>query len=92
MKSSKLHYLTKLQATPKNQFMQNLTNHLLFRMAALLLHGFANFIVISVFMDYDVTGSWLRFFAFILACTMLGILFFMHVFSFIRFVKKSSDL
>ncbi len=92
MKTSKLHYQIKLQATLKNQFMQNLTNYLLFRIAALLLHGFANFIVVSVFMGYDVTGSWFRFFAFILACTMLGILFFMHVFSFIRFIKKSSGL
>ena len=38
MKTSKLHYQIKLQATLKNQFMQNLTNYLLFRIAALLLH------------------------------------------------------
>lgn len=69
-----------------------LTNNLLFRIAALLLHGLANFIVISVFMNYDLTGGWLRFVAFILAVVMLAILFIMHLLTFTRFVKTSSEI
>ena len=62
-------------------------NHLLFRLAALLLHAVLNFIFISYLMDYDITGSWLKVVGFVLLIFMLLIAFIVHLLSFIKLIK-----
>ena len=62
-------------------------NHLLFRLAALLLHAVLNFILISYLMDYDITGSWLKVVGFVLLIFMLLIAFIVHLLSFIKLIK-----
>ena len=62
-------------------------NHLLFRLAALLLHAVLNFILISYLMDYDITVSWLKVVGFVLLIFMLLIAFIVHLLSFIKLIK-----
>ena len=62
-------------------------NHLLFRLAALLLHAVLNFILISYLMDYDITGSWLKVVGFVLLIFMLLFAFIVHLLSFIKLIK-----
>ena len=62
-------------------------NHLLFRLAALLLHAVLNFILLSYLMDYDITGSWLKVVGFVLLIFMLLIAFIVHLLSFIKLIK-----
>ena len=62
-------------------------NHLLFRLAALLLHAVLNFILISYLMDYDITGSWLKVVGFVLLIFMFLIAFIVHLLSFIKLIK-----
>ncbi|RYY85901.1 MAG: hypothetical protein EOO15_15805 [Chitinophagaceae bacterium] len=67
-----------------------MTNKLLYRVVALTLHLFLNFIVISYLLSFDWTGSWLRFFGFVLILMLLFVLFVKHVLSFLQFLKSKA--
>jgi hypothetical protein len=61
-----------------------------FRIIMLMVHIMANFMLITVMMQYDVTGSWLSFTLFVLFCTGLAFLLIFHLFTFFRFLKTNS--
>jgi hypothetical protein len=58
------------------------------RLMALLLHAVLNFIVITWFTNFDLTGSWLVFTGFVVAVFALIYFFLKHIVSFLHFVKN----
>jgi hypothetical protein len=62
-------------------------NALLLRTLAILLHAIANFIFITWLYKYDITGSWLYFFGFIVIVLLLLFLFIKHLLTYIYFIK-----
>jgi hypothetical protein len=64
-------------------------NKLLVRIAAILIHSLLNFIIVSWLLNYDISGSWLAFFIFILVVLVLLYLFIRHIISFIYFIKRN---
>lgn len=62
-------------------------NNLFTRTAAILIHAILNFIIISRLYNYDITGSWLLFFTFIIVVLALLYLFVRHLISFMYFIK-----
>lgn len=65
-------------------------NKFLYRLVALLLHVFLNFIFISYLMSFDWTSSWIRFFLFFTVVLILFLLFVKHLLSFILFIKSKT--
>jgi hypothetical protein len=63
-------------------------NRLFWRTSLILAHAIANFILISMLFRYDITGSWLLFFGFIIIALVLFYLFVRHLVSYIYFIKK----
>ncbi len=64
--------------------------NLLSRIIALLVHAVLNFVAVSFALKYDISGSWLSFFLFMLLCITLFTLFFLHLSIFIRFLKSTA--
>ena len=62
-------------------------NGFILRTAAILIHAILNFIVISYLVNYDITGSWIKFIGFTLVVFLLFYLFLLHLVSFINFLK-----
>ena len=62
-------------------------NALLLRTFFLLLHAVANFLIVTTLLNYDLTGSWLYFTAFIAIVLLLIIIFVKHILSYINFIK-----
>ena len=62
-------------------------NTLLLRTFFLLLHAVANFLIVTTLLNYDLTGSWLYFTAFIAIVLLLIIIFVKHILSYINFIK-----
>ena len=67
--------------------MNHLTKRTVLRTSAIILHTLANFIILSFLMSFDVTGGWLSFVLFVLACILLLAILALHVLSFIRFLQ-----
>ena len=67
--------------------MNQLTKRTLLRTGAIILHTLANFIILSYLMSFDITGGWLPFALFMLACFLLLALLALHILSFIRFLQ-----
>lgn len=63
---------------------------LFYRVALLILHAVANFLLISWLVNFDISGSWLGFFAFILVCLLLLSFFIMHLYAFFVFIKTKT--
>ncbi len=63
---------------------------ILYRLLIIILHAIANFLLISWLMNFDISGSWLGFFAFVLVCLLLLSLFIMHLYSFVVFIKTKT--
>ncbi|HWJ92235.1 MAG TPA: hypothetical protein VNR87_14055 [Flavisolibacter sp.] len=67
-----------------------MSNQTLYRVIAISLHMFLNFILISYLMSFDWTASWLRFGGFLIILLVLFLLFVRHLLSFIAFIKSRS--
>ena len=67
--------------------MNQLIKRTALRTSAIILHTLANFIILSYLMSYDITGGWLSFALFVLACIVLLTALALHVLSFIRFLQ-----
>lgn len=65
------------------------TNSLFFRVAALIIHTILNIVIVSKLTDFDLTGSWLGFFGFLILLLLLIFLFIKHLLSFIYFIKNN---
>ena len=65
-------------------------NQVAIRTILLILHATANFILISWVYNFDLTGSWLRFFGFIAGVLLLLFLFIKHLLSYIYFIKTKT--
>ncbi len=76
--------------TPGYFIMQLPQTNLFYRIIAILVHAVVNFIIISSVLSYDISGSWLSFFLFMLLCVTLFTLFVLHLSLFIRFLKSTS--
>jgi hypothetical protein len=63
-------------------------NKLLIRIAAILVHAAANFLLITWLTNFDISGSWLAVGGFIILLAILLLLFIKHILSFIYFLKK----
>jgi len=63
-------------------------NSFILRVAAIIIHAILNFIAISYMVNFDITGSWIKFVAFTLAVFGMFYLFLLHIVSFINFLKK----
>ena len=63
-------------------------NSMITRIAAIIVHALINIIIISRLTDYDLTGSWLSFFGFVLLLLILFFLFIKHLVSVIHFIKN----
>ena len=70
--------------------MQLPQSNLFYRIIAILVHTVGNFIIISSVLSYDISGSWISFFLFILLCVVLFTLFVLHLSLFIRFLKSTT--
>jgi len=64
------------------------TNSLFWRVAALVIHIILNIVIVTRLTDFDLTGSWLIFFGFLILLLLLIFLFIKHVLSFIYFIKN----
>ena len=62
-------------------------NTFVLRIAAIVIHAILNFIAISYLVNYDITGSWIKFIGFTLLVFLLFYLFLIHLVSFINFLK-----
>jgi hypothetical protein len=67
-----------------------MNNRLLLRALAITIHIFLNFFLVTWLMKFDITGSWINFFLFIIAVAVLIVLFVIHLLSFILFIKTRS--
>jgi hypothetical protein len=56
----------------------------------LLLHAAANFLLVTWLVDFDITGSWIRFIGFIVLLLALLYFFIRHVLSYIYFLKTKT--
>jgi len=65
-----------------------MSSQLLVRIVFLLIHITLNFIVVSYLVSFDWTGSWIRFFLFLILVLTLAALFIRHVISIIYFIKS----
>jgi len=65
-----------------------MSTQLLVRVVFLLIHIALNFIVVSYLVSFDWTGSWIRFFLFIILVLVLAFLFIRHIISIIYFIKS----
>ena len=63
-------------------------NSFILRVAALIIHAILNFIAISYMVNFDITGSWIKFIAFALVVFGMFYLFLLHIVSFINFLKQ----
>ena len=63
-------------------------NSFILRVAALIIHAILNFIAISYMINFDITGSWIKFIAFTLVVFAMFYLFLLHIVSFINFLKQ----
>jgi hypothetical protein len=63
-------------------------NKFLFRTLMLILHALLNFFIIFYVMDYDLTGSWLRFILFVLLLLALLYFFILHLVAYYKLVKS----
>ena len=52
-------------------------NTFVLRIAAIVIHAILNFIAISYLVNYDITGSWIKFIGFTLLVFLLFYLFFL---------------
>lgn len=68
----------------------NKYKHLFYRIAVMILHAIVNFLIISWLMNFDISGSWIGFFAFILVCLFLLSLFIIHLYFFFVFIKTKT--
>ena len=68
--------------------MEQVLNSKGFRIIALLLHISLNFLIVSFLTTYDISGSWIGFLLFLVACIFLLVLFVMHLIAFIRFIQS----
>jgi len=62
-------------------------NKLVLRTLLLILHTLLNFFIVSYFMDFDLTGSWLRIFLFVLLLLVLLYFFVWHIVEYSKHVK-----
>jgi hypothetical protein len=67
-----------------------LMNQLALRTIFLILHAVANFILITLAFNYDITGSWALFIGFIAVALLLLFLFIKHLLSYIYFIKTKT--
>ena len=63
-------------------------NGFIFRVAAIIVHAILNFIAISYMVNFDISGSWVRFVAFTLVVFAMFYVFLLHIVSFINFLKN----
>ena len=63
-------------------------NSFVLRVAAIIIHAILNFIAISYMVNFDITGSWIKFIGFTLVVFAMFYLFLLHIVSFIHFVKN----
>ena len=68
--------------------MEQTTHQTIWRTIAIILHAIANFFILSLFIDYDITGGWLLFILFVLVCVVLIIVFVLHTISFVKFIQS----
>ena len=64
-------------------------NPLVLRTLAILLHAAANYVLVTMLFNYDISGSWLYFIGFIVIMLVLLFLFLKHLFSYIYFIKTN---
>lgn len=62
-------------------------NKLVLRTLLLILHSLVNFFIVSYFMDYDLTGSWIRIILFVLLVLVLLYFFLLHIIAYNKLVK-----
>lgn len=62
-------------------------NKLVLRTLMLVLHTLLNFFIVSYLMDFDLTGSWLRIFLFVLLLLVLLYFFVWHIVEYSKHVK-----
>lgn len=62
-------------------------NTLFFRTAILLVHILLNFIVVSWFLKFDISGSWVSIVVFIIGLIVLMWVFIRHIISYLSFIK-----
>ena len=65
-------------------------NQMMLRTAAIILHAVANFIVVSVLLNYDISGSWVVFLGFVAVVLVLVYLFIRHLLSYIYYIKTKN--
>ncbi len=65
-------------------------NQFALRTVLIILHAAANFILITILLDYDISGSWVRFIGFIALALLLLFLFIKHLLSYIYFIKTKT--
>ena len=82
------HYRIKGNTILAQQPALMMSNETLYRVVAISLHMFLNFILISYLMSFDWTASWLRFAGFLAIVLVLFLLFVKHLLSFITFIKS----
>jgi hypothetical protein len=65
-------------------------NQMLLRTAAIVLHAVANFVLVSVLLNYDISGSWAGFLGFVALILVLIYLFIRHLLSYIYYIKTKN--
>ena len=60
------------------------------RTTAIILHAAANYVLVTILIGYDLTGSWLKFIGFIVVLLFLLFLFLKHLLSYIYFLKTKT--
>lgn len=69
--------------------MGELLSNKIFRTLAIIVHAVINFFLTLWMLKYDITGSWMGFFLFVLLCVFLLVLFVKHLISFIKYLQSN---
>jgi hypothetical protein len=65
-------------------------NSIFLRVAALLLHAVANFVLVNYLVNFDIAGKWVYFIGFIVLLLILIYFFIRHIVSFVYFIKTKT--